>query len=169
MTEEDRHNFILIRDGTVLTRVPHEREDAETQFPVEFFDVRTGVQLKEIHPPLQPDELARGYQLSETQAAVIIKSGIPVLSDPSADFSKVVSILEVKQRKLDSVVADSILDQLRVIEGILHDVLTVASTSQEEERFWLSQRLLPLLRKFSGRELAELEETIEWFRGRRKK
>jgi hypothetical protein len=165
MTEEDRHDFILIRDGSVLARVPREREDAESQFPIEFFDVRTGVQLKEI----QPDELARGYQLSAAQAAMIVKSGIPILTDPSADFSKVVSILGVKQRKLDSVVADSILDQLRVIKGILDDFLTIASSAQEEERFWLSQRLLPLLRKFSGRELAELEETIEWFRGRRKK
>lgn len=169
MTEEDHHDFILIRDGTVLARVPHERGDAENQFPVEFFDVRTGVQLKEIHPSFQREELARGYQLSEAQAGMIIKSGIPILADPSVDFSKVVSILEVKQRKLDSVVADSIFDQLRVIKGILQDFLTIASTAQEEERFWLSQQLLPLLRKFSGRELAELEETIEWFRGRPKK
>jgi hypothetical protein len=169
MTEEDRHDFILIRDGTVLVRVPHERGDEENRFPIEFFDVRTGVQLKEIHPSLQPDELSRGYQLSDAQAAMIIKSGIPLLLDPSSDFSKVISILEVKQRKLDSVVADSILDQLRVIKDILHNFLAIASTAQEEERFWLSQHLLPLLRKFSGRELAELEETIEWFRGRPKK
>ncbi|MEJ2716241.1 MAG: hypothetical protein P8182_03750 [Deltaproteobacteria bacterium] len=169
MTEEDRYDFILIRDGTILARVSHERGDEENQFTVELFDVRTGVQLREIHPSFQRDELDRGYLLSEVQASAIIKSGIPVLVNPSVDFSKVVSILDVKQRKLDSVVADSILDQLRVIKDILHDVLAIASAAQEEERFWLSQRLLPLLRKFSGRELAELEETIEWFRGRTKK
>ena len=36
--------------------------------------------------------------------------------------------------------------------------------SSKEERFWLSQQALSLIRKFSGRELSELEEIVEWLK-----
>jgi hypothetical protein len=75
-------------------------------------------------------------------------------------------MLDIKQRRLDSVVADSILDQLRVVRDLLHDFLSVATQANSEERFWLSQQVLSLLRKFSGRELAEMEEIVQWFKRR---
>jgi hypothetical protein len=86
------------------------------------------------------------------------------LTTPTVDLSKVVNILEIRQRKLDAIVADSIIDQVRVIANLLHDFLTVADLAQKEERFWLSQQVLTLVRKFSGRELAELEDIVEWFK-----
>lgn len=150
-------------------RIHRSGPEKDTGIGYEFFDVRTGVQLKEIHPELQGGELDRGYAILEDHAAAIRKSGTSVLAGPSVDLSKVVSILEAKQRKLDSVVADSILDQLQVIRDVLDGFLSVSRTAGEEERFWLSQQLLSILRKFSGRELAELEEIVDWFRRRPKK
>lgn len=167
METDDGYDHILIRDATILVRFPKGTSDSENAS--EFFDVRTGVQLKRIHPSLQAVELDRGYLLSQEAGCAILKSGAPIISDPSADLSKVVTILEVKQRKLDSIVADSILDQLSVIAALLQDILDAASTAQKEERFWLAQQILPLIRKFSGRELAELEEIVDWFQTRQKK
>jgi len=169
MSEKDRYDHFLIREGTILVRIPRNGPETGPGIGYEFFDVRTGVQLKEIHPELQDAELHRGYPILEDHAAAIRKSGTSVLAGPSVDLSKVVSILEAKQRKLDSVVADSILDQLQVIRDVLDGFLTVSRTAGEEERFWLSQQLLSILRKFSGRELAELEEIVDWFRRRPKK
>ena len=77
-----------------------------------------------------------------------------------------VTILEARQRKLDAVVADSIFDQLRILTNVLHEFLDAADHSQKEERFWLAQQVLTLVRKFSGRELAELEGIVEWFKRR---
>jgi hypothetical protein len=85
------------------------------------------------------------------------------------DFSKVVSILEVKQRRLDYVVADSILGQVRVIRDLLDQFLKLAENVNDEERFWLSQQVLSLLSKFTGRELEELEEMVNWMRTRPRK
>lgn len=167
METEEQYDHILIRDATILVRFPKGIRDSEGAS--EFFDVRTGVQLRGIHPSLQPVELDRGYLLSEEAASAILRSGAPIMTDPSADLSKVVTILEAKQRKLDSIVADSILDQLRVMTVLLQDILDAASAAQKEERFWMAQQVLPLIRKFSGRELAELEEMVDWFKERPRK
>ena len=167
MKTEDRYDHILIRDATVLVRFPKGIRDSESGS--EFFDVRTGVQLREIHPSLQSVELDRGYLLSEEVASAILRSGAPVMINPSVDLSKVVTILEAKQRKLDSIVADSIIDQLRVMTLLLQEILDAANAAQKEERFWLAQQILPLIRKFSGRELAELEEIVDWFKERPRK
>jgi hypothetical protein len=167
METEEQYDHILIRDATVLVRFPKGIRDSDRAS--EFFDVRTGVQLREIHPSLQPVELDRGCLLSEEAASTILRSGAPIMIDPSADSSKVVTILEAKQRKLDSIVADSIIDQLRVMTLLLQEILDAASAAQKEERFWLAQQVLPLIRKFSGRELAELEEIVDWFKERPRK
>jgi hypothetical protein len=169
MANESRFDYYLIREGLVLARVPAGRDDVEAADAVEFFDVRTGVQLRGIHPPFNADELSRGHSLLEEQAAVIIASGMPLFGDPSVDLSKVVNILEMKQRRLDSVVADSVLDRVQLIRDMLQDLLNVAAIARSEERFWLSQQVLPLLNKFSGRELSELEEILEWMKKRPRK
>jgi len=149
----------------VSGRQGRSREDREAR----FFDVRTGVELKEIHPPLTQDELERGYLLNDEHAKAIMKSGTTMLVSPLLDPSKVVSILDIRQRRLDSVVADSILDQLRVVCRLLERFLDAAQKAEEEERYWLSQQVLTLLGKFSGRELAELEEIVDWFTSRPRK
>lgn len=161
MGEQEEYDYILIRDSDILVRVLHdamEREDVEAA----FFDVRTGVQLREIHPALQVAELRRGYLLPIEYAASILAEGTVPGEDLSIDFSKVVSIQEVKQRRLDSVVADSILDQLRLVSGLLSRYLSAAETAGKEKRFWMARQILPTIRKFSGRELEELEEVVEW-------
>jgi hypothetical protein len=163
------YDYILIREATILVRVPTGTREIGAQRDIQFYDVRTGVPLKRIYPGLQSVELHRGYLLSESHAAALIKCGTTVTLGPSVDPSKVVTILEVKQRKLDAVVADSILDQLRTVVTMLQEFLMVADSAQKEERFWLSQQVLSLTKKFSGRELAELEEIVEWFKSRRKK
>lgn len=169
MMDKGRFDYYLIREGLILVRVPADREDLDADHETEFFDVRTGVQLRMIHPPFQADELGRGHILPEEQAAVIIASGMPLLGDASVDLSKVVNILEIKQRRLDSVVADSIIDQVRLIRDMLQDLLNVAALSRPEERFWLSQQVLPILTKFSGRELSELEEILDWLKKKPRK
>ena len=167
METGDGYDHILIRDAAILVRFPKGGRDIESAS--EFFDVRTGVQLRQIHPSLQAVELDRGYLLSQEAANAILRSGAPIVSDPAADFSKVVTILEVRQRKLDAIVADSIIDQLQVISDLLRDILNAASTAQKEERFWLAQQVLTLVRKFSGRELSELEDIVDWFKRRPRK
>jgi hypothetical protein len=167
METGDGYDHILIRDAAILVRFPKGGRDIESAS--EFFDVRTGVQLRQIHPSLQAVELDRGYLLSREAANAILKSGAPIVSDPVADFSKVVTILEVRQRKLDAIVADSIIDQLQVISDLLRDILNAASKAQKEERFWLAQQVLTLVRKFSGRELSELEDIVDWFKRRPRK
>jgi hypothetical protein len=154
----------LIRDATVLARIPAGLFDVCETGAVKFFDVRTGVQLKEIHPPLTPADFARGHRIPEGFAISILKSGSPLGVDPCGDGAKVVPILEIRQRKLDSVVADSVLDQVRVIKNLLQEILNVGDMALPEERFWLSQQLLTLVRKFSGRELSEIEEIVEWLK-----
>jgi hypothetical protein len=166
MDQEGRWHYFLIRERQVLVRYPQGTEEVDIERAVEFFDVRTGVQMKDIHPAFRVDEPARGYPLSEEQAALIIKSGTSTGESASFDLSKVVSILEVKQRRLDSVVADSIIDQVRVIRDILQDFLNAAAVARPEQRFWLSQQVLSLLPKFSGRELSELKEILDWMKRR---
>jgi hypothetical protein len=161
--------YLLIRDGTILVRVPRNRGGTLEENQADLFDVRTGVQLPEIYPSFQSSELARGHPVSEQWAVSIVHIGAPLGADASFDLSKVVSILEVKQRRLDSVVADSILDQLRVISNLLHEFLEVADAAEREERFWMSQQILSLVRKFSGRELEQLQTLLEWLRTGRKK
>jgi hypothetical protein len=112
-------------------------------------------------------ELARGTRLPSETVAVILGEGARFGADGSVDISKVVSILDVKQRKLDSVVADSILDQLRLISDLLREFLRVADSAEKEERFWMSQQVLALVRKFSGRELEDLQDIVEWLQSRR--
>jgi len=167
MATGDEFDYLLIRDATILLRLPHGCWD--TEGIAEFFDVRTGVQLRQIHPELQQLELDRGRPVSAEIAQLVLKSGAPLAIADDLDPSKVVTILEVKQRRLDAVVADSILDQLRVINDLLTEILKIANTAQREERFWLSQQLLTLVRRFSGRELSELEEMVEWFKRRPRK
>ncbi|MCX5861878.1 MAG: hypothetical protein WCG29_04905 [Desulfomonile sp.] len=166
MDSKGSYDHILIRDATVLVRVPKGTRRVISGGHPEVFDVRTGVQLREIYPDLQEIELHRGYLMSEESAESVLRSGTPISLDPALDLSKVVTILEIKQRKLDSVVAESILDQVRIIADLLQQFLAVADISQKEEKFWLSQQILTLIRKFSGRELAELEEIVEWFKKR---
>ncbi|MBM3298670.1 MAG: hypothetical protein FJY85_01800 [Deltaproteobacteria bacterium] len=160
----DCSDHVLIREAAILARITHVPGEQEGLTHIEYFDARTGVQLREIHPPIRDGELERGHLVSNEAAAAILKSGLPILTPLTEDLSKVVNILEIKQRRLDSVVADSIIDQVRVISDLLRDFLNVADQAHKEERFWLSQQVLTLLRKFSGRELAELENIIEWFK-----
>lgn len=164
MAYTDDFDHILIRDATILLRVPRRCEDPEAL--AQFFDTRTGVQLRQIYPGLQQLEIARGYPISRETAALILRTGVIKPREEGPDPAKVVTILEVKQRRLDTVVADSIIDQLRVISVLLADIIKVADNAQREEKFWLSQQLLTLVRKFSGRELSELEEMVEWFKRR---
>ncbi len=165
-TEYDHY---LIREATVLVRIPGGLFEVSEPGAAKFFDVRTGVQLKEIHPPLRPVDLSRGHLIPEGFAISILRSGSPLGADLTRDASKVVPILEIRQRKLDSVVADSVLDQVRVLRDLLQHVLDVADCAHSEERFWLSQQLLTLIGKFSGRELSELEEILQWFKQRPRK
>lgn len=166
MEPQEEYDHILIREATILVRVPKGSRQTRGDIVPEFFDVRTGVQLREIWPDLQEYELERGYVLSQESACPIMVTTGTLPQDSSTDSSKVVDIQAVRQRKLDSIVADSVLDQLQVIADLLNEFLSVAEASQREERFWLSQQVLTLVRKFSGRELAELEEIVEWFRRR---
>jgi hypothetical protein len=167
--ENLEYDHILIREATILVRVPEGiREISEDHAP-EFFDVRTGVPLKQIYPSLQAVELDRGYLLPKGHAAALIKCGTPVSCGPFLDASKVITILEVKQRKLDLVVADSILDRVRLLVGLLQQFLNVADAAQNEEKFWLSQQILSLMGKFSGRELSEIEDIVEWFKSKPKR
>ncbi len=161
MSDIEVYDHILIREGTVIVRVPKGTKELSEDLNPEFFDVRTGVQLKRIYPSLQTIELHRGHLLSEQAVEALLRYRTGARSK-----SKVVTILEIKQRKLDSVVADSILDQLSIIVNILQKFLNAAEKAQKEEKLWLSQQVLTLVRKFSGRELAELEEIVEWFNSR---
>ncbi len=166
MEAETSYDHILIRDAAILVRVPKGCREAGGENAPELFDVRTGVQLRQIHPSLQDAELRRGYLLSEESALAILKAGTTVVLGAPADLSKVVTILDMKQRKLDAVVADSILDQVRLIAELLEEFLDAADNAKKEERFWLSQQVLGLVRRFSGRELSELEKLVEWFKSK---
>jgi len=166
MSTADEYDYVLIRDATILVRVCRGLAATEPEVPPEFFDVRTGVQLRQIYPAFHIDELQRGYVLPDGHAGAILKGGAPISGGPSIDPSKVVTILEARQRKLDAVVADSVFDQLRALTNVLHKFLDAADHSQKEERFWLAQQVLTLVRKFSGRELAELEGIVEWYKTR---
>lgn len=166
MSTADEYDYVLIRDATIVVRVHRGAAETAPEVLPEFFDVRTGTQLRQIYPAFQADELQRGYILPDGHAGAILKGGTPITGGPSIDPSKVVTILEARQRKLDAVVADSIFDQLRVLTNVLHEFLDAADHAQKEERFWLAQQVLTLVRKFSGRELAELEGIVEWFKRR---
>jgi len=166
MDRERTYDHILIREASILVRVPRDQKQRDLQVSPRFFDVRTGVELREIYPSLQESELKRGFPISEKSAAGVIRAGLPIGTGPDIDYSKVVTILELKQRKLDSIVADSVLDQVRLIADLLERFLEVADNAQKEERFWLSQQVLTLVRKFTGRELRELQEIVEWFQER---
>lgn len=168
MNNSDEYDHILIREASILVRVPRGVRDLDGDVAPEFYDVRTGVPVKHIYPELQAIELHRGHLLAAEDAHGILRWACST-DDAGLVFSKVVNILDVKQRRLDSVVADSILDQLRVISDLLKEFLNAAENAQREERFWLSQQVLGLVRKFSGRELSELQDTVEWFKNRYKK
>jgi hypothetical protein len=169
MNDEGQYDHILIRDGAILVRVRCASCATTQDAQPEFFDVRTGVPLREIHPRFQTGELERGVRLPPEVVATILGAGAPFGTEGMVDISKVISILDVKQRRLDSVVADSVLDQLRLISNLLREFLSVANLAEKEERFWMSQQVLTLVRKFSGRELEELQEIVQWLRSRRKK
>ncbi|MBI5251902.1 MAG: hypothetical protein HY912_20615 [Desulfomonile tiedjei] len=166
MSDPEAYDYILIREASVLVRVTHGIRDLDCGVSPEFYDVRTGVQLKQIYPDLQPIELHRGHVIPSAHAYGIMRRTCEVTA---SEFNKVVNILEVKQRKLDSVVADSILDQLRVISDLLKEFLNAAEKAEKEDRFWLAQQVLGMVRKFSGRELSDLQETVEWFKNHYKK
>ena len=166
MSAADDYNYVLIREATILVRVPRHSAEDDPELAPEFFDVRTGVQLRQIYPAFHMEELQRGYVLPDGHAGAILKGGTPISGGPAVDPSKVVTILEARQRKLDAVVADSIFDQLRVLTNLMREVLDAADHAQKEERFWLAQQVLTLVRKFSGRELAEMEGIVEWFKRR---
>lgn len=160
------YEHILVREATILVRVVRDDKGVLLTEDARFFDVRTGVEVREIYPPLQDSELKRGFTLSEGCAASILRAGTPIWASPEVDYTKVISILELKQRKLDALVADSIIEQARVIADLLTEFLKVAKNAQKEERFWLSQQILSLVHKFTGRELSELQDVICWFRQR---
>jgi len=169
MATGEHFDHFPIRDSSILVRLPKKAFQSADVRGAELYDVRTGVQLREIYPTLDVQELQRAQTICAESAQAIMKSGVPAWVDPAADLSKVVSILDIRQRKLDSVVADSVLDQLRVIIGLLREYLEAAESAQPEEKFWLAQQLLSLLQKFSGRELAELREIVDWFNSRPKR
>jgi hypothetical protein len=169
MNEEVLYDHFLIRESTIVVRIARGAGGSEDTAVPEFFDVRTGVQLREIHPPFHSGDLEHAHKLSKEYGEAIIRSGRYGPIDYSVDFSKVVSILEVKQRRLDYVVADSILGQVRVIHDLLDQFLKLAEKVNDEERFWLSQQVLSLLSKFTGRELEELEEMVNWMSTRPRK
>jgi hypothetical protein len=167
--DDGEYQYILIREATVLARIGQPNHEGLDKLTPDLFDVRTGVQLREIHPEFEAEELERGYRLSKEYAAGIIVGGAPFGAELELNHSNVVSINDIRQRRLDSVVADSIFDQLRTISGLLVKLLEAAEDISKEERFWLSQQALSLIRKFSGRELSELEEIVEWLKSRPKK
>jgi hypothetical protein len=164
MEEDALYDHFLIRESTILVRIARPRGGSSDAPPPEFFDVRTGVRLREIHPRFRDGDLKHAQKIPYEFGEAIIRSGSYGSSDYSVDFSKVVSILEVKQRRLDHVVADSILGQVGVIRDLLDGFLKLARSVNDEERFWLSQQILPLLSKFTGRELEELEEMVNRMR-----
>ena len=169
MQDENRYDYLLIRDGAVLLRIQRGEGDDFVLETAEFYDVRTGTKVKQLIPELKESELRGAYRLSDHSAAAIVKSGVATGAEPAVDLSKVVSILEVKQRRLDNVVADSILYQIEVIRDLLNQFLQVAENACKEDRFYMSQRVLALVEKFSGREMAELEELTEWMRSHSRK
>ncbi len=162
--DDDQHEYVLIREAKVLARIDRGKEQAQNRLAPELFDVRTGVQLRDIYPPFEASEVERGYKISKEYAVLIFAGGVPFGVELDSNRSNVVDITDVRQRKLDSVVADSIFDQLRVISELLNKFLQAAENSSKEERFWLSQQVLSLMRKFSGRELRELEEIVDWLK-----
>ncbi len=164
MDVRKHYEFILIRDNAVLVRKEKGLFPEDPDFTADLFDVRTGSPMREIHPPVSAHDLDRGRPISRESASVIIKSGTATWIGPDVDISKVVNILDIRQRRLDAIVADSILDQLGVITELLQGFVEVAATSSGERRLWISQHILPIIRKFSGRELEELQETLEWLR-----
>lgn len=164
MTDQTKIEYVLIREGSVVVRIIAKENEGSDEQLLEFYDVRTGVRLRKIYPPLQQVELDRGCRISAEAAGVIIRSSVSGNDKEISDSSKVVTILEARQRKLDSVVADSILDQARLISGILRDFVDVADHCHKEERLWLSQQILSTVRKISGRELSEIQEIVEWFK-----
>jgi hypothetical protein len=167
--DDDQYGYILIREASVLVRIKQADGEERNKLTPELFDVRTGVQLREIHPAFEATELERGYRLSKEYAATIIAGGSPFGAELEPNRSNVVNITDIRQRRLDAIVADSIFDQLRVISRLLNKLLQAAEDVPKEERFWLSQQALSLIRKFSGRELSELEEIVEWLKSRPKK
>lgn len=165
MDQSKEYNYYLIRDATVLVRTCGNTSSDSLDLTFDLFDVRTGVHLKDIYPAFQPFELKRAFRLSRETAVAILKNECLSTNNENCATTKVVTIVEARQRKLDSVVADSIIDQVEVISRLLQDFLTVARKAPREERFWLSQQALTLIRKFSGRELAELQEILDWLQG----
>ncbi len=162
--DDDQYEYVLIREAKVLARIDRGKKQGQNRLAPELFDVRTGVQLREIYPPFEPTEVERGYRISKEYAALIFAGGVPFGAELDANRSNVVDITDIRQRRLDSVVADSIFDQLRVISELLNKFLQAAENSSKVERFWLSQQVLSLMRKFSGRELRELEEIVDWLK-----
>ncbi len=164
MTENMKKDHILIRDGSVLARIVRSEDESSNDRAIEFYDVRTGVRLRKIFPPFKEVELERGCHITAEAACVLMKSTAFNTGNESSDASKVVTILEARQRKLDAVVADSILDQVRFIADMLKEYVDVADHCSKDERLWLSQQILSTVRKISGRELSEIQEIVEWFR-----
>jgi hypothetical protein len=157
----DSFDHILIREGTIIVRLPKGVRQLAKDLPIKLFDVRSGVELPGIYPNPQEIELKRGYLLSDRDATAILNYRA------ASKKSKVVTILEAKQRKLDTVVADSILDQLKLIIETLGEFSEIADNAAPEQRLWLSQQVLPLLPKISGREISDLKDIVDWFKTRR--
>ena len=164
MNASKQYHYFLIREATILVKTRVQPHSTNSDFYFELFDVRTGTRLKDIYPPFETSELRKAFKLSEDTAAVILKNENVSTNGDVNQTTKVVTIVEARQRKLDSIVADSIIDQVQVISKLLQDFLCVAQKAPKEERFWLSQQVLTLVRKFSGRELAELQEIVDWFK-----
>ena len=164
MDVSKHYNFYLIREGAILVKTLEEENAEPSEISFELYDVRSGAHLKDIYPPFEVPELKRGFRLSEETAALILRNECLSPNKDHNCVAKVVTIVEARQRKLDAVVADSIIDQVNVIALLLQDFMSVAHKATREERFWLSQQVLTFVRKFSGRELAELQEILDWFK-----
>ena len=164
MDVSKHYNFYLIREGTVLVKTSETEGSDPSDISFELYDVRSGAHLKDTYPPFEATELKRGFRLSGETAALILRNEYLGSNKDHNNVAKVVTIVEARQRKLDAIVADSIIDQVNVITSLLQDFMNVARKATREERFWLSQQVLTFVRKFSGRELAELQEILDWFK-----
>ncbi len=100
MNDSDEYDHILIREASILVRVPQGVRDLDGDVSPEFYDVRTGVPLKDIYPELQTIELHRGRLLAAEDAHGILRWNLAA-DETCSELNKVVNILDIRQRRLD--------------------------------------------------------------------
>ncbi len=125
--------YVLIREATILVRVP-QGIGGWCGNPPGVLRRKDRGSVEGNLPAFQVDELQRGYVLPDGHAGAILKGGTPITGGPSVDPSKVVTLLEARQRKLDAVVADSIFDQLRILTNVLQEFLDAADHAQKKKK-----------------------------------